>query len=249
MRGAVRLRQLAGLAREILPASRRFHSQGGEDRVLSRLFPARSGAYVDVGAYDPTEFSNTRHFYDLGWSGINIEPIPGRCGRIRAARPRDVTLNVGIAGAAGSLRFYEMDPPTLSTFSEEEAERCAKFPGHRIVATHVVPVRTLRDVLAEHASGVRIDFLSIDTEGLEEEVLGSNDWARFRPVAVLVEHRRYHPAGLEGSATGRWEPFLLQQGYVFATSNPVNALYVRREDEELVGRLEPVNPRRSGWSR
>ena len=249
MRGATKLRRLAGLAREMLPPSRRFHSQGGEDRILSRLFPGRSGTYVDVGAYDPTEFSNTRHFYDLGWTGVNIEPNPARYERIRAARPGDVNLNIGIAGSGGSLRFYEMDPPTLSTFSAEEAERCAQFPGHRIVATRLVPVRTLRDVLAEHAAGVRVDFLSIDTEGLEEEVLGSNDWTRFRPVALLIEHRRYHPAGLEGSSDSRWGPFLLQQGYLFAASNPVNALYLRNEDQELVGRLDAVNPRRFEWSR
>ena len=244
MRGATRIQQLARLAREVLPASRRFHAQGGEDRVLSRLFPSRTGTYVDVGAYDPTEFSNTRHFYDLGWSGVNIEPIPWRFERIRTARPRDVNLNVGIAGCNGTLTFYEMGPPTLSTFNAEEAERCQAFPGHRIVRTRQIPVRTLRDVLAEHAAGIGIDFLSVDTEGFEEEVLRGNDWHRFRPVALLIEHRRYHPAGLEGSTTDRWEPFLLQQGYRLAESNPINALYVRAENEELVGRVRDMKPRR-----
>jgi FkbM family methyltransferase len=212
--------------------------------MLSRLFPSTTGCYVDVGAYEPTEFSNTRHFYDLGWSGVNIEPIPWRFERIRAARPRDVNLNVGIGSVNGLLPFYEMDPPTLSTFNAEEAERCVAFPGHRIVAKREIPVRTLRDVLAEHAAGRRIDFLSVDTEGFEEEVIRGNDWDRFRPVALLIEHRRYHPTGLEGSTTDRWEPILIQHGYRLAASNPINALYVRAEDEELMGRVHGNQPRR-----
>jgi FkbM family methyltransferase len=192
---------------------------------------------VDVGAYDPTELSNTRHFYDRGWSGINVEPIPARAERFRIERPRDINLNLGIASAPGLLPFYEMDPATLSTFHREEAERCSGFPGHRIVATREIPVLPLRDVLAEHAGVRRIDFLSIDTEGLEDEVIRSNDWQRFRPVAILIEYRRYHPRGLEGSAGRTWEPFLLEQGYRFAHANEVNALYVRREDEAILPRI------------
>lgn len=192
---------------------------------------------MDVGAYDPTEFSNTRHFYDLGWSGIDIEPIPERAERFRARRPRDTTLNVGVAAARGVLTFYELDPATLSTFHRAEAERCAAFPGHRIVAERDIPVLPLREILAEHAGGRRIDFLSIDTEGLEDDVIRSNDWDRFRPVALLIEYRRYHPQGLEGSGGRAWEPFLLERDYRFAHANFVNALYIRREDEALLARI------------
>jgi FkbM family methyltransferase len=200
---------------------------------------------VDVGAYDPTELSNTRHFYDRGWSGIDIEPIPERAERFRADRPRDVTLNVGVAGSRGTLTFYEMDPPTLSTFRREEAERCATFPGHRIARTHTIPVLPLRDILEEHAGEKPIDFLSIDTEGLEDEVIRSNDWERFRPVALLVEYRVYHPQGLEGSSPRTWEPFLLERGYRFASANEVNALYIRGEDEALLARIPERFKRRA----
>ena len=225
------------LSRRLLPPSLRYYSQAGEDRLLRALFPSNHGFYVDVGAYDPTELSNTRHFYDRGWSGIDVEPIPERAQRFRARRPRDVTLNAGVAGARGTLTFYEMDPPTLSTFRREEAERCAAFPGHRIAKTHSIPVLPLRDILQQHADGKRIDFLSIDTEGLEDEVIRSNDWTRFRPVALLVEYRVYHPDRIEGSSPKPWEPFLLEQGYRFATANEVNALYIRGEDESLLARI------------
>ena len=190
-----------------------------------------------MGAFDPTELSNTRHFYDRGWSGIDIEPIPERAARFRELRPRDVTLNVGVAGTRGTLTFYEMDPPTLSTFSREEAERCAAFPGHRIARTHEIPVLPLRDILEEHARGKTIEFLSIDTEGLEDDVIRSHDWERVRPVALLIEYRVYHPQGMEGSSPRTWEPYLLERGYRFACANEVNALYVRAEDEALLARI------------
>ena len=216
---------------------------------MSRLFPSRSGTYVDVGAYDPTEFSNTRHFYDLGWTGLNIEPAPERFRRFEALRRRDVNVNVGIAATSGMRQFYELDPPTLSTFDADEASRCASFPGHRIAATHQIEVRPLREVLAERLPGARIDFMTIDTEGYEGEVLRSNDWERFRPLVLLIEHRRYHPDGLIGSSSERWEPFLLAQRYVHGGSNPVNAIYVRGESPELVDELSSLISRRHGWSR
>ena len=53
-------------------------SQEGEDLVLARIFEGKkNGFYVDIGAHHPTRFSNTHYFYRRGWSGINIDAMPG----------------------------------------------------------------------------------------------------------------------------------------------------------------------------
>lgn len=221
----------------VVPPSGRFYSQCGEDRILKSLFPGPTGFYVDVGAYDPRHFSNTAHFYGIGWAGINVEPSPVRFTRFPVERPRDINLNVGVAEASGTLNFYRMEPDTLSTFSEATARSYSAFEHHRVAEVIPVPVLRLRDIFEKHAPNRAIDFLSVDTEGLEKEVLGSNDWTRFRPVSLLIEYREYHPNGSTGTSAAQWEPLLLKHGYRLAYLNFLNALYVREEDKALLGKL------------
>ena len=99
------------------------YAQNGEDILLERLFGRQAdGFYVDVGANDPTDFSLTRHFYDCGWHGVNVEPVPALFARLCAERPRDRNLNVGVAARAGERPFYEIvGQSVLSTFSVEQA--------------------------------------------------------------------------------------------------------------------------------
>ena len=70
-----------------------------------------TGFYIDVGAYDPVDDSVTKHFYDLGWRGINVEPAGHLRARSPTARPRDVNLNVGLSDEPGTLTFYEFRAP------------------------------------------------------------------------------------------------------------------------------------------
>src|SRR5262245_29169044 len=99
------------------------YAQNGEDVRLRRAFRDQSsGFYVDVGANDPVEYSITKHFYDAGWSGINVEPSPGPYARLLRDRKRDVNLNVGCSNRSGSMRLYAgREAPGLSTFTAEEA--------------------------------------------------------------------------------------------------------------------------------
>ena len=145
-----------------------------EDVLLARVFRDKvDGFYVDVGANDPVTCSVTKHFYDHGWHGINIEPIPRLHDRLRAARPRDVNLNVGLADRGGQLTFHECPAiDAWSTFSREVADH------HRSrgveVQEYPVPVTTLAEICAQHVRG-EIDFLKIDVEGLEREVIAGGD--------------------------------------------------------------------------
>ena len=77
-------------------------SQEGEDLVLYRLLGHQTkGVYVDVGAHHPYRFSNTFKFYLLGWSGINIDPLPGSKQLLDEKRPRDINLEAGILNRNG----------------------------------------------------------------------------------------------------------------------------------------------------
>jgi FkbM family methyltransferase len=207
------------------------YAQNQEDVRLRRLFDASHvGFYIDVGAKDPTIDSVSRYFYDRGWSGINVEPVPELHLRHREARPRDVNLNIGLSDRPGSATLYASKG--LSTFSEEQARVHAAQGVH--FTKREIPLRTLASVCEEQGVD-RIDFLSIDVEGFERRVLEGADFERFRPLAIVIEATR--PNTREPSH-GDWEDLLLAGRYRYAAFDGLNRYYVREEDAALAPRLE-----------
>ncbi len=165
------------------------YSQEGEELILSRIFAGRNhGFYVDVGAHHPRRFSNTLRFYRAGWNGINIEPSPVAIAAFRRERKRDINLQVGVAEQPGTLCYHMFDEPALNTFDAALVNwRLANTP-YRLIGTRDVAVERLDSLLRKHLPpGQTIDFMSVDVEGLDLQVLRSNDWEVFRPTCVLAE--------------------------------------------------------------
>lgn len=179
-------------------------SQFGEDVIVGHLFSEQaSGFYVDVGAFDPFNLSNTYNLYRRGWRGINIEPVPAQLARFNRHRPRDINLALSIGEEIGTAEFVVNRG--FSSFADTYVPSPDGDQGTRIS----VPVRPLGDVLAEHVpSGTRIDLLDVDCEGSDATVLQSNDWERFRPRVVLAER-------LDRSDSPEKDPFpiLRSHGY------------------------------------
>lgn len=204
------------------------YSQCGEDLLIRNFSKGKAkGFYVDVGANDPVLNNNTYLFYKSGWSGINIEPNFRLWRRIRAVRPRDITLNIGCAESAGSLKFYEFRPSGLSTFSEEVARENEKY-GHRIKSVAEVQVKTLREVLTGYAQDKEIDFLTVDTEGYDLNVLEGNDWQQFRPKLVILETLEYRGDGSGKRLGPVYDPFMKQLGYEKISDNYLNTVYIEQ---------------------
>ena len=204
------------------------YAQNGEDVVLARLFAGRTdGRYVDVGAGDPVTDSVTKHFYDLGWRGINIEPIPSTAAALRAARPEDVTLQVALGAHAGSTDLHLVtDREGWSTTDDGLAE---SYRGELRVEDVAVRMRTLADVLAEHPGPV--DFLKIDVEGAEAAVIEGMDWAAHRPRVVVVEATE---PGSPAPAHEGWHPLLVAAGYQCALFDGLNRFYAEQTDAEAL---------------
>jgi FkbM family methyltransferase len=207
------------------------YAQNGEDVLLNRLFPEGDGFYVDVGANDPVDCSVTKHFYDRGWTGINIEPEPAAFGRMVAGRPRDLNLNLGLSDRDGILTFFDApDANGWSTFSPGQAANL-RAQGIEVIE-RPIPVMTLAQVCEEHVKGP-ISFLKIDVESHESAVMAGADWTRWRPRVVLIE--AIGPAVPGGKV--EWEPALLGSGYQFALFDGINRFYVRDEDRDLLPRF------------
>ena len=152
-------------------------SQEGEDLVLRRFLEGRkTGFYVDVGAHHPRRFSNTCYFYETGWQGINIDPSASAIEEFDKARPRDINLCLGIAESPGDLTYYIFDEPALNTFDEALKREREANTSYRVVRKTKVTVDRLDNVLGRKLpKGCAIDFMSVDVEGLDLQVLRSND--------------------------------------------------------------------------
>lgn len=232
IRGSQRMGALFGvsmgvqwLARRLDPFVKMAYSQEGEDLILGRMFEnVRTGFYVDVGAHHPYRFSNTCAFYKRGWRGLNVDADPSAIREFRRHRARDINVCCGIGERSGSLSFHVFNDPALNTFDVTLAAERARLPGYHIVDRMTVGVRTLSDVLAEYLPrGQSIDFMSIDVEGLDLEVLKSNDWHRFRPRVLLVEARALSIDGFETDPTLK---FARSVGYD-AVAKTVNTVIFR----------------------
>jgi len=165
------------------------YSQEGEDMILGRIFGAKPfGVYVDIGAHHPKRFSNTYSLYKLGWSGLNIDAMPGSMELFRRFRPRDINLEVAISDEPSALTFYVFDESALNTFDQALAEERDMYSDFNLTDKITLSTRRLSDVLDEFLpKNTKIDFMSVDVEGIDIAVLTSNNWQRFRPTYLLVE--------------------------------------------------------------
>jgi FkbM family methyltransferase len=203
------------------------YSQEGEDRILDRFFGFREpGFYVDVGAHHPHRFSNTYLFYKRGWRGINIDAMPGSMNIFQRMRPRDINLEIGIGEKHGLAQFHIFNEKALNTFDPAIAKAHTNSNWHvqRIVD---VPIAPLSSVFQKYIDKETcIDFLSIDVEGFDAEVLRSNDWNMYRPKVVLVELLRNDIENIESIEI---VSFLRSNGYKFFAKTVNTFFFVREE--------------------
>jgi FkbM family methyltransferase len=195
------------------------YSQEGEDLIIDKLLGYKEkGFYIDVGAFDPARFSNTKRFYLRGWRGINIEPNPIKYCLFLKDRPLDINLNLGIADRQGKMVYYILYPETLSTFCLDEIKR-RKKEGIRfkVIKKVNIKVDTLANVVEKYAKERKIDFVSIDTEGFDLRVLKSNNWEKYRPRLICIEK---DPQG-----QGEVDLFLKKRGYDLCFKGRVNNIY------------------------
>jgi FkbM family methyltransferase len=208
------------------------YSQEGEDGILRRIFAGqRTGFFVDIGAHHPKRYSNTYCFYLYGWTGINVDAAPESMKLFRKVRPRDINVEAAVANGRSTLTYYEFDEPTLNGLSQEISFIRNDNGPYRIVNQREVKTVGLAEVLDRYLpSGQRIDFLNIDVEGFDLEVLQSNDWTKYQPTIVLAEDLCLsNLLQLEKSPVAS---FMQQQGYELY-GKAVNTLIFRKTGRPL----------------
>jgi len=215
------------------------YAQNFEDVILWRaLKRVKNGFYIDVGAYDPTQDSVTKFFYDNGWSGINIDPVTPYYNKFQLERPRDINLNLLISDKEGETAFFENSKTGISSVVEDnikiwEEQSSFKFEKLNKIA------KTLDTVCAENEVNT-VHFLKIDVEGSELNVLKGFSLKAVRPWVVLFE--AVTSAGEHDDVSADCVSYLRSKKYHQVYFDGLNKFFVADEHNELDSAfLAPLN--------
>jgi len=191
-------------------------SQYEEDTILASLLTG-PGMYVDVGASHPQECSNTWRFYQRGWRGLLIDPLPETWYGLLRHRPEDHLFPVACSNTNGTatLRMYH----SVSTLREDWP-----IPDDN----ELLDIETMRlsDILSLFPT-IRdcARLLSVDVEGLERQVLEGNDWSTFRPEVVVCEYRMYDSESLGHDTSCEYSSILCDAGYHLLLQTDLNQIW------------------------
>jgi Methyltransferase FkbM domain len=165
-------------------------SQSGEDlSILPLLDGIKRGRYLDIGAHHPTRFSVTRHLYQRGWTGVNVDANSDLLDAFRQSRPNDISLNFCVGGES-EYQLSVFKETAISTVIPEWDE---KFTSEHNVknSTRLVKGIRLKNLLDEYFPTKGPDFMNLDIEGADFDALISGDFDELpnerKPLWILVE--------------------------------------------------------------
>lgn len=205
-----------------IPPMVEYYSQNREDLfLLALLNKEEDGYYVDVGSNHECLHSVTKLFYNLGWSGLNIDPNPKFQSEYEINRPRDKFLNVGVGKKQGTLMFRDyLEKDGISTFTKSLQDYYKKAElGYKEYSTRILRL----DTIFEENNVLKISFLKVDVEGMELDVLESNNWNMFRPKVVIIE----------SSLSNNCEIFLKSHDYEEVFFDGLNRYYRDKSCHEI----------------
>jgi FkbM family methyltransferase len=206
-------------------------SQSGEDLIINYIFKSigiNQPTFIDIGAHHPFYFNNTAIFSLSGSIGVNIEADPKLINRFRKLRPKDVNLNIGISKIDGECDFYLMSNPTLNTFSKHEAESYQATGDYKISSVQKIPTLTIESVLKAYCEGVFPDFLSIDVEGYEMEIITGIDFKNNFPKVICIETISFSNKG-NGIKNSNLIEFIIEKGYILYADTNINSIFIKKE--------------------
>lgn len=170
-------------------------SQCGEDAIVDFVLKwtgVSDFSYLDLGANDPIKFSNTYRFYLSGKRGVLVEADPTLAAKIAKKRPKDICVAKAVTTSTEpTVDFYKMSADTLSTIESATADRYERETEHQLAQKSTVPAIHINQLLSTYFPHKAPDFVSLDVEGLDLELLKAWDFSRWRPAVLCVETLTY----------------------------------------------------------
>jgi len=210
------------------PNSRTSYAQAGEDLLIQFVLNALRiyrPAYLDIGAHEPIFLSNTYYFYKKGNFGVSIEPDTYLFKSFKKKRKRDICLNIGVGiSSLKEADLYILTNRTLNTFSKTEALNYEKVNGIKIEKVIKIPLVNINEVIADYFPKCP-NFISIDVEGLDFEIVKSFDFEKYRPEVFCIETINFTNNNTETKNTQIIE-FMKQKGYMIFADTYINTIFV-----------------------
>lgn len=205
-------------------------STSGEDSILKFILECEKGKdykgfYVDIGAHHPFSGSNTQYLYEKGWRGINIDACPTSMEIINKYRTEDINLLTGVSNVKGIFKFNLFNIPVLNGLDNKVTKEYLNSHDVELVDQIDVQVDTLEEILDRHLPvGCKIDLMNIDVEGVDFEVLESNNWSKYKPQYLLIEyiHDGYE---IEKISENPKTKFLKEKGYKLVAISPLTMIF------------------------
>lgn len=211
------------------PAS---YAQTGEDIIVEGILSARlckskriwsSVFYVDIGANHPISTSSTYLMYQRGARGVLVEPNPELEALIRTARPEDVLVqSVVLSAPQASATLFIGNAHELSSVDKAHIESFGDFDGIGGIREHIeVSAIDINELLTPYAN--KVDFLSIDCEGLDHDLVKAIDYERIRPAVIQCEPSEHRLKGNRARIINLMEC----RSYRLAAMTDINVIFER----------------------
>lgn len=227
-----KLRNRLGSAPQPHDTAHTSYSQCGEDMIVDFLFAwlgLKNISYLDIGAHHPTWLSNTYHFYRRGNRGVLIEPDEDLCHGLREKRPEDQVLNIAVnVSGDDEVNMYVMTSRTLNTLDKSQAEALDAGGRERIEAIRKVRRTGINEILAQQFGTGKPNFVSLDIEGLDFDILQAWDYGRFRPEVFCVETLTYTQDNTEQKINDIID-LMISKGYKVYADTYVNTIFVCKD--------------------
>lgn len=210
-----------------------YYSQDGEDAVLLSFYEDKAGYkgfYVDIGALHPLRFSNTQLFYELGWRGINIDAMPGSMKEFDDVRPEDINVEAGISSTGSELIFYSFKESALNSFNEEISEKRIA-DGWELENKKSIKTFSINEILDKYLpKNQKIDFINIDAEGLDLEIIKSLDWTKYRSDFLLIEELSLKNRDVIEFGKNEMYKYLKDLGYMIVAKTKRTLIFKNNSD-------------------
>lgn len=196
-----------------------MYSQNNEEIFILEHFADKTGRFLDIGAFVPDTFSNTRALADRGWGGVLIEPSPIPFMALLkhyGTNPNVKLLNAAVTVMGGFFPFYDSGGDAISSTLESHAKKWAAGYGTKFASYEVYTV-ALDELFGQY--GYDFDFINLDIEGCSFAMFQHLPFARLTKTTCLcVEHDGNLNAAIQKGS---------EHGFRLLTSNGENIILVR----------------------
>lgn len=212
------------------------YAQSGEDMYLANIFSKlkiSKPSYLDLGGHHPLAGSNTAWLYMHGSRGVVVEANPDLIEPFKKVRPEDKVINIGVGIQHGTLPFYRVDSWSgRNSFSKSVVDEfCRHNPEFKLYDIIEVDVFTINDIVGKYCGGKFPEFLSIDVEGKDYDILASADFVSNKPAVVCAEII----TGANTSSLDKISSLMRQRGFVRYAETWGNAIFVDSKFSNQLG--------------